>query len=410
MTKHRTTTMAMAAVCAVGAVVAIVAPATNARGVVAGVPRVSVNVPLGNPAPAQGRDIPGLATDPADPNHVVEVDEDFSRGQCTFRTTFDGGTTWSGGDLTVAGLVQDNPVVASPPPPEEPTPPPCDASDSGGFAHFGQSVAFGSGQNVYTTFSFANSVVVARSSDGGRSFAPATVAIGAPPGARPFDSRPHLAVDADAGGDRVHVAAMAVGDPGATADRAGRRRLVTTRSDDGGATWGPVVDVQGEGDNVREAAQPAVAPDGAVYLAWRNGPGAGADEIIVAKSTDGGGTWTRSPAGDARSPSRPVGESDEGEGGFPFVAVDSARGTVHLVYRGEHDGGTDISYTKSTDGGSTWSSPRPVSDDAARADTRHFAPRLSVAPEGRLDVVWADTRSSYRSPVSYGDIWYSSSV
>ena len=414
MPKLCTKTVAMAALSAMGAVV-VFGSTTPSGGAAAGSPRVSASTPLGDPAPAQGRDLPGLATDPADPRHVVEIDEDFLRGQCTFRTTFDGGTTWTGGDLTVAGpsgenalgddpVVRDDPAAADPALPA-PTRPPCDSSDSGGFAHFSQSVAFGSGQNTYTTFSVDSSVVVARSPDGGKSWDPATVAIGAPPDTRPFDVRPRLAVAADPGGDRIYLAAAGAGGD----DGQGRRRLVATRSDDGGTTWTPVVDVEGETDNVREPAQPAVAPDGTVYLAWRNGPGPGADEVVVAKSVDGARTWSRSRAGEARSPTSPEG-SGQSDGGFPFVAVDGATGAVHLVYRGEHDGGTDISHTRSNDGGSTWSPPRPVSDDAPRADTRHFVPRMSIAAEGRLDVVWTDTRSSYRSPVAYGDVWYSSSA
>src|SRR5437764_804550 len=83
----------------------------------------AANTPLGDAPPGRGRDVPGLAVDPADPNHVVEVDEDFTRGQCTFGVTFDGRRTWARGDLTAPdGLA----------PPTDPPTPPCDAFSSAG--------------------------------------------------------------------------------------------------------------------------------------------------------------------------------------------------------------------------------------------------------------------------------------
>ena len=71
-----------------------------------------------NHDPLWGRDIPGLAVNPADPRHVVLIDEDFLSGQCVFHTSFDGGRTWPhNGHLTVPSDFAD---------------PPCRTFDSGG--------------------------------------------------------------------------------------------------------------------------------------------------------------------------------------------------------------------------------------------------------------------------------------
>jgi len=182
------------------------------------------------------------------------------------------------------------------------------------------------------------------------------------------------------------------------------------------------VDAQGPGDSVREPAQPAVGPDGAVYVAWHSGAGASASQVTVARSTDRGATWTRSPATDV----------PEG-GGFPYLAV--SEGTLRLVYvggplsgvpgpsgplsgvpspSGVPGPGTDISIRQSSDGGSTWSAPTRVSDDVptdpGTAPVQHLVPRLSSSAGGRLDVVWMDTRSGYAGSFGFGDIWYSSST
>ncbi len=369
------------------------AEAVNGRG------RISANTPLGNSAPGLGRGVPGLAVDPANPDHVVEVDEDFLRGQCTNGATFDGGRTWTRGDLTVPpGLLSTG----------DPASPPCNAIDSAGNTHFDQSVAFGSGANVYTTFSSANAVVVSHSPDGGTSWAPGVVAVGAPPVSGAADIRPQLAVEPSPDGDRIYLSALGPDANGATA----APRLVTTRSDDGGRTWTPVVDAQGDGDRVREPAQPAVGPDGGVYVAWHSTAGATANHVVVARSTDRGATWTRSPAGDVPE-----------TGGFPSLMVAGRAGTVDLVYAGSHDGRSDISFQQSGDGASTWSTPVRVSDDAPGTEpalrsgtepVHYLVPRLAVAPGGRLDVAWLDTRSGYDAvrdaPLGFGDIWYSSSA
>jgi hypothetical protein len=376
------------------------APASvHAAEPVTGTGRISANSVLGGTPVGAGRAVPGLATDPADGNHVVEVDEDFTRGQCTFRTTHDGGKSWAGGDLSVPpGL---DPV-------DGPGVPPCDAVDSGGFAHFDQSVAFGSGANVYATFSSGNAVVVSHSPDGGTSFGPGVVAVAAPPVSGAFDIRPQLAVEPGAAGDRIYVSALnRAGSPG------GGERLVTTRSDDGGVTWSPVVDAQGEGETVREPAQPVVGADGAVVVAWHGGTGASADQVVVARSTDRGATWARSPAAGV-----------PGGGGFPYLAVGPSapqggpakpgQGTLRLVYVGGQDNTTDISMRRSDDNGATWSAPVRVSDDAptqpGAATVQHLRPRLSSSADGRIDVVWTDTRAGYEGPIGFGDIWYSASI
>jgi hypothetical protein len=67
----------------------------------------------------------------------------------------------------------------------------------------------------------------------------------------------------------------------------------------------------------------------------------------------------------------------------------------------------DVHFVRSTDGGTTWSAPVRVNDDPAGNGAWQWFGTLSVAPNGRLDVVWNDTRNhpgTYRS-----ELWYSSS-
>src|SRR5436190_15341308 len=185
--------------------------------------------------PLRGRDIPGMAVDPADPRHVVMIDEDFLAGQCDFHTSFDGGKTWTSGHLTVPSDFAD---------------PPCRTFDSGGYAHYNKSVVFGTGQNVYTTFAShrgeqqrpesnvvageGDSVIVNRSTDGGKTFQRGVVAIEGAKDSRPFIIRPGVAVQPRPQGDKLYVVGWYVINPpgmGASGGQGDRRAVVATSED-----------------------------------------------------------------------------------------------------------------------------------------------------------------------------------
>ncbi|MBN1338510.1 MAG: T9SS type A sorting domain-containing protein [Bacteroidales bacterium] len=53
----------------------------------------------------------------------------------------------------------------------------------------------------------------------------------------------------------------------------------------------------------------------------------------------------------------------------------------------------DVMLTRSTDGGATWSDPIRVNDDPANNAYQWFG-TMSVAPDGRIDVVWLDNRDN----------------
>jgi hypothetical protein len=55
---------------------------------------------------------------------------------------------------------------------------------------------------------------------------------------------------------------------------------------------------------------------------------------------------------------------------------------------------TDVMFVRSTDGGQTFSAPRRINDDPVNPSKWHWFGTLSVAPNGRLDAVWYDTRNA----------------
>jgi hypothetical protein len=55
---------------------------------------------------------------------------------------------------------------------------------------------------------------------------------------------------------------------------------------------------------------------------------------------------------------------------------------------------TDVMFVRSTDGGLTFSTPRRINDDPVNPNKWHWFGTFSVAPNGRLDAVWYDTRNA----------------
>jgi hypothetical protein len=85
--------------------------------------------------------------------------------------------------------------------------------------------------------------------------------------------------------------------------------------------------------------------------------------------------------------------------GQTFVAVDrSGTDTNNNVYvlasvlpSGRNT--TDVMFTRSTDDGQTFSAPVRINDDRNPQNDWHWFGTLAVAPNGRIDVVWYDTRN-----------------
>jgi hypothetical protein len=161
--------------------------------------------------------------------------------------------------------------------------------------------------------------------------------------------------------------------------------LWVARSRDGGKSFSPLSRI----DDTRPARAPslAIAPDGAVYLAWTVGEDDGAD-IRVARSTDAGASF-RAPVLVQRS---------KGYSDAPKLAVDRA-GTVHLAYA-ESSGGPferyRVLYTRSTDGGQTFGPPKTIS-----AVNAAF-PSLSLDASDNLYVAWELFDDHRRRPRGLG--------
>jgi hypothetical protein len=90
-----------------------------------------------------------------------------------------------------------------------------------------------------------------------------------------------------------------------------------------------------------------------------------------------------------------------GLAGQIFLAVDrSGTATNNNIYmlatvqQFSASNGSDIMFSRSTDGGMTFSSPQRITDDPVNENKWHWFGTLAVAPNGRIDSVWLDTRNA----------------
>ena len=84
-----------------------------------------------------------------------------------------------------------------------------------------------------------------------------------------------------------------------------------------------------------------------------------------------------------------------------YLATDrsgrSTNNNVYLLASVELPGvptGSQVMFVRSTDGGHSFSAPRQINDDPFNPNKWHWFGTLSVAPDGRLDAVWLDTRNA----------------
>ena len=171
-----------------------------------------------------------------------------------------------------------------------------------------------------------------------------------------------------------------------------------TRSTDGSNTFDPCVPVE----NSPSWGTLAVDADGDLYIVGRS-----AESIVVIKSTTAKDpsvtpvTWDtvnivdldgQLDAGIAPNPQGLLGQA--------WIDVDISNGPGHgnvyvtaSVNRNSNSDPGDVMFAKSTDGGVTFTAPIRLNTDVSEDNYQWFG-TMSVAPNGRIDVAWLDTRGA----------------
>jgi uncharacterized repeat protein (TIGR03803 family) len=142
-----------------------------------------------------------------------------------------------------------------------------------------------------------------------------------------------LTVDTSPGSPRVNsLYVSGVLSPGPSS---GKSQVLVSHSTDGGATWKQAaVDTVQKYPAMDEFTRMSVGKDGTVYLTWMQCPASGPDEscsdgtgyVMFSKSTDGGSTWSP-PRLIAMATSRGLlANTSIGVDNYPLIAVDKSDG------------------------------------------------------------------------------------
>ncbi|MBW3583707.1 MAG: hypothetical protein KY455_11465 [Euryarchaeota archaeon] len=97
---------------------------------------------------------------------------------------------------------------------------------------------------------------------------------------------------------------------------------------------------------------------------------------------------------------------------LPSIAVDRSGGphdgNVYVVWMDHSGDDAEVLFTRSTDDGKTWDTPRRVHDDDPALKADQFMPAVSAGPDGTVDVIWYDRRDDLENHLF--DLYYTYSV
>ncbi len=271
---------------------------------------------------------------------------------------------------------------------------------------FGPDVAFSADGTLYYSFvtlggrgNIPHALWISTSTDGGRTLSdPVKVA-----GERTFQVR--LAPD-PVKPKRVFLTWLQAREVGTLKFTEPGNPVSVSRSDDGGATWSTPGRVSSVKRGRAVTPAPVVGQDGALYVLYvdlgddrldyegghngRGGPAyPGRYSLVLARSQDAGKSWAESVVDERiRSLARFVVFLAPA----PSVAVDRD-GRVYAAFQDGRSGDADVLLWSLDKGDSDWKGPVRVNDTELKDGTAQYLPKVAVAPDGRLDVLYYDRRS-----------------
>lgn len=337
-----------------------------------------------------------LATDPTDEQFVAMASRvDAPDFDCRLHVSGDGGSSW----------VPARPVPKLP---------------RGAEKCYAPEVAFNADGTLYYLFvglkglgNVPMGAFLTTSSDRGRTFTPPRRLLGG----KRYMVR--MAMDSRRGEEgRLHLvwlearSATSVGGLGAPPNP-----IMAAYSDDGGQSFSNPVQVS-PARRLRVVA-PALAVDGrgGVHVAYydlgkdvvdyqglEGDTWDGKWSLVLSSSTDGGRQFDKHSVidRDVVPPERVMLIFTMAP---PSLAVDGRR--LYVSWWDARSGDWDVFLRSSSDGGESWRKPMRLNDDAPANGRHQYLPRLSVAPNGRIDAIFYDRRRDGENVRN--DVYYTSS-
>ena len=310
---------------------------------------------------------PSIAVDLSNPGSIVigwrqfdDVNDDFR--QAGWGYSKDAGRTWTFGGVLTPGVFGSDPVLTS-------------SAD---------------GAIYYLSINF-DEMRIFRSFDGGASWGPKVVID------YEFDDKPWMAIDTtdSVGNGNIYIAWTEIEN--------------FTRSTNGGQTW---LDPIESPIYVPFWGTLCVHPSGALYLIDRQA------HVIRSRNAKNGrmlpmfqelsnANFILSLENGAPNPYGLMGQ--------PWIVADYSNGPTHgYLYALSSacgcgsDDPLDVRFSRSIDGGQTWEFEIRVNDDPLADYSWQWFACMSVAPNGRIDAAWFDTRDD--PTVTFSELYYSYST
>jgi hypothetical protein len=320
---------------------------------------------------------PSMCVDPTNPNRMAIGWRQFDTVTSSFRQsgvayTTNGGLTWTFPGNLEPGTFRSDPVLAT------------DAN--GSFYYLG----------ITNTGTFGCDLL--RSTNGGATWQRVGPALGG--------DKEWMAIDTTAGPGSGNL--YQVWSPFFNVYSNDPAKLFT-RSTDGGQTWSDAIGLP----HAPYFGTLDIGPNGEVYLF---GTAFDIEPFVLNRSTNAQNRLVP-PAIDLTTivdlGGEPLGGDINPVGllGQAWVAADRSsgptRGNVYVLCTVTNDPGNlaNVIFSRSTDRGETWSAPLRINDDSATQHAYHWFGTLSVAPNGRVDACWYDTRHSPDNSLS--ELYYS---
>lgn len=324
-----------------------------------------LNIKINNDTTTEVQNEEQIVINPKDSTNLVAVWRDFRVGyrQVAYAYSFDGGLTWEQDLFVEPQYIWDSD-------------PGLTVDTAGNF--YAVILSF------FST-SQPNGLFVYKSTDGGVNWSgPVTVINNVQ---NVFEDKELIACDRSGGPytDNLYVPWTRFG---ATTD------ILMCRSTDGGNSFvGPVTISDASGV---QWPVPCVGPNSEVYVAWVEYT---PDRIRLDRSYDGGQTFGSDiTIQDVNDASRNI-NGAIWVFSFPAIDVDITNGpnngNIYVAYMDDSPGftDTDMYFTRSTDGGTTWSQKVRINDDQLNNGCDQFHPWLAVAPDESIIVVFLDRRN-----------------
>jgi hypothetical protein len=365
-----------AALATIAATLAVVGGVLRANGSAA--VQAGRNGPVNAAGLIEAHNSPSLARDPRNPGSVVITDR-------VDRPGFSAGLSWSANDGRTWGH------TALPLP-------------RGHDRPYAPDVAFAPDGTLFVTYvdlvgtgNVPADLWLSRSSDGGRTLsAPVRVA-----GKLTFQAR--LAVDR---AGVVHVTWLQADEVGLLSLAGRPAPIVAVSSADRGRTFSPPVRVSDPRRALVGAASPVIDSDGRLVVLYEDFK----DDRRDFGNLEGP-PWDRPFS---LVVTRPIGSGAFAAGvelernvvpthrflaflpEFPSLAAGPGN-TLYAAWSDGRNGDEDVFLRRSRDGGATWSAAQRINDNPLHDKTSQYLPRVAVAPDGRVDVLYLDRRRDRRN-------------